>query len=371
MEKTLKIELEILNKEIELCETYNEKFKKWAEFTVDYCNGVARDKIDRCFYAFQSEPKETPEVLILGLNPHGKDNYESMYIKDENGWGLKKEERMTTEVFMHQNPWYVGGRMADKKKEWNILNKMNKTIHVNKEFSKLFDNMVYMNVLYFNSNNFREFQTSFPNHWKEVYENCIELSKILISKIIKPKKIICLGIDNCFKPFIGNEQFEPLIEGDLVKLKKDEFCIYGMTHPSAPGISNIRRENIGWHIYADWFNKPIFTSMSKKVSSIKSILTEIAIKQKLELYFDEKQLANRFGFFKFIPQNENDISLLFEFQKSFYSDLMYGIYENRNFTNGAKKCVSPYDNWFELEENFNQEDFKNYFEKKIETLLQE
>jgi hypothetical protein len=68
-------QLNKLTTEINTLETYEQKLKKWAEFTVDYCDKVARHKIDRSFYVFQSEPSLEPEVLILGLNP--QDQYKS------------------------------------------------------------------------------------------------------------------------------------------------------------------------------------------------------------------------------------------------------------------------------------------------------
>ncbi len=359
-------ELEILKVEILKSKSFEEKLTKWADHTVKYCHNIAEKK-DRSFYAFQSEPKENPEVLILGLNPGGNFSYQSMYDHKTDGWGLNKSGKMITEVFIHQNPGYKGGRLEDPKKEWNILGNMNKTINVNNEFRQLFDNMVYMNILYFNSTDFNEFKDHFKEIWQEVYENCIQLSTLLITEIIKPKRIICLGIDNCFKRFIGNSQSEELIKGSLYKSVKNDFEIYGMTHPSAR-TSNMSRENIGWHLYADWFNKPFKNSMTNKLLKIKSILTEIAKKYNLKLDFDENKLSQKYGSFKFWPQNENEISLCFEFQKSFYSDLMFELCNNKGFQNKAKKCITPYDNWMLLDENFKQEDFKNYFENEIKTL---
>lgn len=366
MTKIFNEELEIRRRKILKSKSFEEKLTIWADFTVDYCDNVARTKIDRCFYAFQSEPKEKPEVLILGLNP--RDDYKCDYKGQyENiGWGLNG--KMVTDVFIHQNPWYKGGKQADKYKEWNILIKMNKTIHVQTEFSQLFDNMVYMNILYFASIDFNEFKNSFKENWKEVYENCIALTSLVIFEIIKPKRIICLGIDNCFKPFIGNKSNEEIINGSLYKSEKDGIKIYGMTHPSAR-TSNFSRENIGWHLYSEWFNKPFKNSMTNKLLKIKSILSEIAKKYNLKLDFDENKLSSKYGSFKFCPQNENEISLCFEFQYSFYSDLMFGLRNNKGFQNNAKKCITPYDNWMLLDENFGQEDFKNYFENEVKALI--
>lgn len=366
MNKNFQIQLNTLSKEIATYKTYDDKLHKWALFTVDYCHNVATNKIKRSFYAFQSEPKEEPEVLILGLNPQDqfKSDYKSQF--ENKGWGLKKWGQMVPEIFIHQNPWYIGGINAEKEKAWNILKNLNKTIEVQPDFRILFNDMVYMNILYFNSKDFNEFKNSFKDDWKEVYENCVGLSSLLIYEIIKPKRIICLGIDNCFKSFIGNTPTEEIIKDSLYKCKKNGFSIYGITHPSARK-SNFSREKIGRYLYADWFNKPIINSIERQLSTIDKILHEIAKKNNLLLEFKTDKLDERFGAFKFRPQNENDYSLYFEFQKSFYSDLRYEIHK-KGFIHNAKKCKIPYENWMNLQENFNQDDFKIYFDGVVKNL---
>jgi|GEM_PF-1597492 len=359
-------QLNKLKTEIKTLGNYDEKLKKWAEFTVDYCDNVARNKIDRSFYVFQSEPSFEPEVLILGLNP--QDQYKSRYSNQHENpkWGLKDHNRMTAEVLIHQNPWYIGGKQAKNEKEWNILRNLNKTINVHKDLSQLFDNMVYMNILYFNSTDFNEFKNSFKEDWKEVFESCVEMSSLLIYEIIKPKRIICLGINNCYKSFIGNLTSEEL-NCSLYKCTKDGISIYGITHPSAR-TTNFSRENIGWHLYADWYNKPLFNLLESKISIIYQLLSEIATKYKLELVFEKNTLGNRFGYFKFINKNKKDLSIYFEFQKSFYSDLRYEVHQDK-FLNKAINCISPYDNWLNLSDSFNHENFRSYFDNAINKLI--
>jgi hypothetical protein len=368
MKVDFQAKLNSLSIEISKCKTYDEKLNRWARFTVEYCHNIAVNKIvDRSFYAFQSEPNiEKPEVLILGLNPQDMCDYKSQY--ENIGWGLK-DSKMVPEVFIHQNPWYIGGKNAENEKPWNILKNLNKTIEVQPDFRLLFDNMLYMNILYFNSRDFSEFKNSFKDHWKEVFENCVGLSSLLIYEIIKPKRIICLGIDNCFKSFIGNTPTEEIIKDSLYKCKKNGFSVYGITHPSARK-SNFSREKIGKYLYADWFNKPISNSIESQLSTIDNILHEIAKKYNLLLEFKTDKLDERFGAFKFHPQNENDFSFYFEFQKSFYSDLRYGIHKKR-FIHNAIKCIAPYENWMNLQEDFNQHDFKAYFDEVVKDLTME
>lgn len=372
-------ELTDLQTKIESCKTFDEKLNEWAQFAVEYCNNVAKNQIDRTFYAFQSKPIENPEVLILGLNPHGKADYQSQVKSDK--WGLKEYGEMIPKVFIQQNPCYTGGKYAEK--DWKILKNLEKTIEVEYDLRNLFDKRVYMNILYFNSNNFSEFQETFKEHWKEVYENCICLSSLLIFDIIKPNKILCLGIESCFEPLI-KELPKPLIKvvkkiiikDSLHKYTKDDDCvIYGMTHPSAPKKSDMFRADIGWHLYADCFDKPIFESLEKKLQTIEIILSKIAEKYTLELDLDISKLNNKFGFFKFYRQNETEVSFYFEFQKPFYSDLYYGV---NNITRklpkyfkSAKNCNSLYANWMTLSEEFNQEDFERYFDDLVKNFIQD
>jgi hypothetical protein len=369
MEEITQTEIRVLGLEIVQCCSFEDKLKKWADFTVNYCDNVARTKINRTFYVFQSEPKQHPDILILGFNPYGTHPYNAMFEHEHDGWGLNGYGRMTSDVIIHQNPWYIGGTQSNTQQEWNILKNLNKTITVHPELERIFDNMVYMNILYFNSIDFNEFKTSFKEYWKEVFEACVQLSSILIYEIIKPKKIICLGINNCYKPFVGTTPTEMLVDGALCKCEINGFGIYGMTHPSAR-TTNVSKQNIGWHLYSDWFNLPLMNGVDDKLVSIQAVFSLIADKYRLKLDFETEQMMGQFGFFKFTSVDKPDISIYFEFQKSFYSDLRFGLHKN-GFINGVKKCMPPYNNWTLLAEKFNCKEFENYFEGEIKSLLPE
>jgi hypothetical protein len=207
-------------------------------------------KIDRTFYAFQSEPKESPQVLVLGLNPHGTYNYAGQY--ENNDW--KIPNGMTPDVFVHQNPC-IGG-----KDSWNIIKKMKVTTSVCKDLDEAFSdsNMMYMNILYFNSDNFAEFQRSFPAYWREAFSKCAEFTGFLIHQIVKPKRIVCFGIDKCFNKFIGSEQHTPvevILPRKLVKCEVGGIPAYGIIHPSArpKDLPDDLRRKIGELLAHEWF----------------------------------------------------------------------------------------------------------------------
>lgn len=362
--------LEALSANIKASKTFEEKLKKWAEFTVEYCHPIAVDK-KKCFYAFQSQLKhESPKVLILGLNPGEDFTYESMYNHENDGWGLNQHKKMTPEVFLQQNPWYSGGKQAvkDPKKEWNILRNLNRTISVHPDLEKRFNDMVYMNILYFNSKDFQQFKTEFKEDWKEVYDNCIKLSRLLIFEIIKPRRIICLSITNCFQPFVEHQKPEFIFEGSLCKLETMGINVYGITHPSARK-SNDLRDSIGWHLYADWFNKPIHKSLNERIATIIPILNEVAEQNELLLECDESKLKQQYGCFKFRHNGESKISIWFEFLKSHCGDLWFEIHDGKRYVKKAIKCKKPYNNWMTLNDDFDKDKFKAYFNKQIEALI--
>lgn len=363
MESTFTKQVEKLRSEILTLTTFEEKLMKWAEFTVDYCDNIARTKkIDRAFYAFQSEPKFEPDVLLLGLNPHGDYPYTSQ--RGNAKWGL--EDGMTPEVFIQQNPWYTGGSQATNK-DWPIIKSYKKIINVHPDLSRQLDSMVYMNILYFNSIDFKDFKDSFPKDWKIVFDNCVQLSSLLIFEIIKPKMIVCFGIENCFDNLVGNRVKKELDKDLIYKTKINETKIYGIPHPSYRKLYDYSRERIGRHMYADWFKKPYSNPYHEKLKSIRELLLEVAEQNNLTLQFEPINLEQRFGKIKFFLPGESTNSICFEFQRRFYGDLMFGLH-NGQFINGAKKCEKPFDDWRILDNNFNQESLKKCFMDAIGSL---
>jgi hypothetical protein len=227
--------------------TFEEKLEMWAKEVLNYCCPIA-EKHNRAFYAFQSTPVEKPRVLLLGLNPAGKGPYTTVgeYKGQCTTWELP-EEGMRPEIFVQQNPWYFGGRKYDPKEKWNILEKLEVTISVNHELNKEFFNMVYMNLLYFNSKDFKEFQKHFKDDWKDVFDKCADFTKFLIVEIIKPRRIVCLGA-HCFPKFMGKDT---KYQNRVKNASLDGIPVYGIEHPSSR-LSNEKREIIGKELAKLW-----------------------------------------------------------------------------------------------------------------------
>jgi hypothetical protein len=219
--------------------TFKEKLQIWAKEVVPYCDEIARTKVKRAFYVFQSAPKENPKVLLLGLNP-GKDYpYEAQYKNEK--WNIP--DGMTVEAFIKANPY------DQEQDTWTILRGLKKTINVHPLLQSEFEDMVYMNLLYFNSINFDEFQRSFSEDWKEVFDKCAEFTKFLVVEIIKPDRIVCLGA-HCFPQFIGKDV---KYQNGVKTASFNGIPVYGIPHPSAR-LSNETRENIGKELVNQWLN---------------------------------------------------------------------------------------------------------------------
>jgi hypothetical protein len=59
---------------------FDKKLIEWSTKVIDYAHGVATNPdldMNLSFYAFQSPPKESPELLILGINPGGEHSLET------------------------------------------------------------------------------------------------------------------------------------------------------------------------------------------------------------------------------------------------------------------------------------------------------
>ena len=218
--------------------SFEEKLQMWAEEVVPYCDEIARTKVKRTFYVFQSTPKESPKVLLLGLNP-GRDFPYEAQCKNEK-WNIPNG--MTVEAFIKTNPY-------DKEQDtWTILRGLKKTKKVHPLLQSEFEDMVYMNLLYFNSINFDKFQRSFREDWKEVFDNCVGFSKFLITEIIKPEKIVCLGA-HCFPQFIGKDT---KYQNGVKTASSNGIPVYGIPHPSAR-LSDETRKMIGKELAKQWF----------------------------------------------------------------------------------------------------------------------
>jgi hypothetical protein len=171
-------------------DTYNDKLREWSNKVVNYCHEMATNteyNLDLSFYAFQSVPKESPELLVLGINPGEENSYGSQFNNPI--WGLTEEKKMTAEVFEKANPVFHNHN------NWRLWKNLSKSFDGDR-MNDILSNSMYMNFIYFNTIKVENLLAK--KGGKEVYDMCRNFSLELISELIKPKQILCLGTGGCF-----------------------------------------------------------------------------------------------------------------------------------------------------------------------------
>jgi hypothetical protein len=200
-----------------------EEFNKWADKACRYCYDKAiSNEINLNFYAFQSKPliDKQPELLILGLNPHGDDNY-------WNGQYLPPYEE-AIDRFSKENPYF-----KPEKDKWLIWQGLKRVFHAENIKRMLQDDYsyMYMNVLYFNTNDINTFKNNYDKQG-EVFRDSVNLTVELI-QLLKPKRILCLSIVDCFNRLKDNfTDCQILIPSFLVTGRWENIPVYGIRHTS-------------------------------------------------------------------------------------------------------------------------------------------
>jgi hypothetical protein len=188
------------------------------------------------FYAFQSAPKENPDLLILGINPAGEYTYSDLY--NNPAWGLTIEKQMTADVLLKENPFF------HNHETWTIWKNLCKSF-TNERMNNILNSSMYMNFVYFNTPNIDILLSK--KHGTEVFNKCRDFSLELITNIIRPKQILCLGTGGCFDKLSIIHKEVLLADGKrlLVKGKLLDIPIYGIPHPSGARTSDDNRKRIG------------------------------------------------------------------------------------------------------------------------------
>lgn len=218
---------------------FEEQLKKWSIKVVTYCHNVATNPeygMDLTFYSFQSIPKKNPELLILGINPAGEYSYADQF--NNPAWGLTVEKQMTVDVFIKGNPFFYNHD------SWLLWQNLRKSFY-DEQMATILSCSMYMNFISFNTPDIESFLKK--KRGKEVYTKCRDFSLELITKIIKPERILCLGTEGCFDilPITNKECLLADHKRLLLKGKLSGFTIYGIPHPSGSRTSDLKRKQIG------------------------------------------------------------------------------------------------------------------------------
>lgn len=215
----------------------NKKLLDWSEETVEYLHEVVTDKdnkeLDLSFYAFQSEPKINPNVVFLGINPGGESySYDSLFKNPI--WNLSNVGRMTPERFLQPNPF------INEINDWKIWKELQKSFGS----YPFFNDYVYMNLIYFNTPNVEDLKNR--KNGSIVYNKNVEFTKKLLTEIIRPKCIICLGTKDCFDRLTKQDKVLLQSNKRLVSFGYlDGIKVFGIPHPSGSYTSNDHKKEIG------------------------------------------------------------------------------------------------------------------------------
>jgi hypothetical protein len=218
---------------------FDKKLSEWSNKVVNYCHDKATNpeyNLDLSFYAFQSAPKERPELLLLGINPGREYSYADQFNNPI--WGLTGDKQMTAERFIQANP------MFHNHNTWALWKNLSKSFN-SERMNDILSSSMYMNFIYFNTIKIENLLAK--KGGKDVYGKCRDFSLELISDIIKPKQILCLGTGGCFD-ILPIKDKESLLENKkrlLLKGKLSGITIYGIPHPSGSITSDEDRKRIG------------------------------------------------------------------------------------------------------------------------------
>lgn len=160
--------------------------QEWGKKVCKECRAfIDEGKTDQDFYVFQTElPKESPELLLVGINPGGSKPYKE-----------RGKERETIDDLTQGSNIY----RCKKDNQWqsNALERVSSLWEYIKD-----DRVTGINACYFNTRKDSDLS-------KEIWDFCAPLTQELI-EILKPKRIIFLSIDEYHLRQVGVKQIKSI-----------------------------------------------------------------------------------------------------------------------------------------------------------------
>ena len=188
-------------------ENIQDELKKWAKEVVEVYNPTKRS-----YYTQSDLTKitESPEILILGINPGST--------------GIAKEP-ITADVFLKGNK-----NFCDREKSWHLWKNLRKILSAG-GVDYLLDNesrFVFSNVYHCDTPKAKDLSKDITD------ERLVNLTIELI-KALCPSRVLCLGKNDCWKVLekASNMKTTELIKGELNFALIDGIPIYGIKHTSS------------------------------------------------------------------------------------------------------------------------------------------
>lgn len=183
---------------------------KWAERVVAIYNPIAQsEKVNYYTQSNLSLLRESPELLLLGINPGSV-----------GGDG----KHLTADEFLKGNPTY------HQKDSWVMWQRLYRLFAQGamQEMLKNDESFVWSNVFHLNSKK----ESGLTNPMKA--PKMVELTRELI-RVLQPKRVLCLGGANCLYQLFPKQEnaVESLLPGTLWYAKLGSTPIYGIPHTSS------------------------------------------------------------------------------------------------------------------------------------------
>lgn len=213
--------------------SFNNDLRVWAAGTADLYHELATSG-EGCNFAFYTQSNLTkveihPELLVMAINP----GFNGAYISDsdeKNGlidnerwieWGVRNK-RMDGDILLKGNAFW------GERDQWFLWKRLRNILDYGGVASLLDDEskFVFTNMILFNTYPASKIP---PIAFKKCPEKTIELLEIL-----RPRRILCLGKNDCFSLFCKRTMLNPaeLIPSELSYVKWKDIPVFGIPHTS-------------------------------------------------------------------------------------------------------------------------------------------
>lgn len=208
--------------------TLQNKLISWAERTATAYDRLAQED-EVCNLAFHTQSNlsqltQSPELLILGINPYGNCKYD--YPTDADGYkGQIQNEKWEIPNGMTAEKLLLGNPFEKDKTKWRIwrpidkLFKMSGIEHLLEEGKYAYSNMILYET---------KKESDIPTTaWKELLPYTFEFIDIL-----QPRYIFCLGKENTLNRLLGKDSYKNILPNKLWQGCYNQSTVLGLPHPS-------------------------------------------------------------------------------------------------------------------------------------------
>lgn len=213
--------------------SFKNDLRIWAADTADLYHELATSNKD-CNLGFYTQSNLTraemhPELLILAINP----GFNGAYLSgSDDKYGLVDNERWiewgVRNKRMDGDTLLKGNAFWGERDKWALWRRLRSILGYGELASLLDDEskFVFTNMILFNTYRAREIPAI---AFKDCPEKTIELIEIL-----QPRRILCLGKNDCFNLFCKRTKLNPaeLIPSELSYVKWKDIPVFGIPHTS-------------------------------------------------------------------------------------------------------------------------------------------